>query len=214
MSLKLLGTTGASRTLLGHYKLIGAELVKYESNVCSLRSIGRRVANSNPSSDTDSEEGTGLFLAPLKEFKEGVSFIPIEVLESYLEDLLDLNVTESRLYIWRPLSYLPAMLFSLFGLLIALAIGLYAARSGATMPISFAVTVLIALPFALLWHYGPGDTMVRRVSFAKVLSQEIARRRGSDDTYTTSRIVDAELMRKLLGRAVASSAAKPAKVYH
>ena len=115
-------------------------------------------------------------------FQAELAFVNTEVLEVYLDDLLDLQVKENSIYIKSPLRLYFVGLLNLAGFLGALAIGLYSAASGASMLFSFSVAVLIASPFAVLWHVCPLDKLSRRMRFAKVISQEIARRRGTDVT--------------------------------
>ena len=150
---------GGCNRLLGHYQTIGAALLDLE----------------------DSQRRYGGGAAALTAFREGVSFVPVEVLESYLDDLLTLAVREETLFIQREFD--SAQLLSaglpIAGLLVAIAGGLYASSQGASAMLSFALTVSLALPFAVLWHYVPRGA-TRRVRFAQVLSQEIARRRGHD----------------------------------
>lgn len=196
-SQKLRPSPFSSHSLLAHYRTIGNELLNYEREVGGFRAVVRL--------SKDDEESSGLFAPPLKNFREGVSFIAVEVLESYFDDLLDLEVSDRRLYIARVGGVVPSVAISLCGMLGALAVGLYAVASGAPFWMSFALTVCLALPFAVMWHFAPEDRLARRVVFAKVLSQEIARRRGSDHGIK-SRVVDSEILRRLLGRGQPKSA--------
>ena len=150
---------GGCNRLLNDYRTLGRELLCYER--------GNRLY------------GYRSFTA-FSAFREGVAFVPVEVLESYLEDLLDLDIGEDRLFIQREGRSLRMPAICLFGLAAALAVGLGAAKTGASEMISLAIAVLLAVPFALLWHFYPKTAVTRRVLFARVLSQEIARRRGRD----------------------------------
>ena len=150
---------GCSR-LLTDYRTIGRELLAFEQ---ANRLYGYRSFRA--------------FTA----FREGVVFVSVEVLESYLEDLLDLEVPEEKLCIQREAARfrgLPALCFS--GMVTGLGIGLFAARTGASLLLSSALAVAIAAPFAILWHFSPRSRVTRRMLFARVLSQEISRRRGRD----------------------------------
>lgn len=154
-----------SPRLLGDYRTIGAELLCYEGGT---RGYG------------------GRSFTAFTAFREGVAFVHVSVLESYLEDLLDLDITEETLFIRRT-GFRPRSTHGAFiGLLGALALGLYAASGGASLPLSFGLTVALALPFAVMWHFAPRDGLARRVGFAQIISHEIARRRGGGDTRTTS----------------------------
>ena len=147
---------------LGHqYRIIGAELLRYEKNHNSSRSSS---------------------LELFDEFKVGVSFVPVEVLESYLEDLLDLAVSEESLWIRRDFFRYKSLVIASFGLLLAIFSGLYAATFGASLMLSLALTVVLAIPFALLWQFYPREGLARRIGFAQIVSHEIARRRGSTTT--------------------------------
>ncbi|MBN8547745.1 MAG: hypothetical protein J0M12_00370 [Deltaproteobacteria bacterium] len=150
---------GGCNRLLSQYSCIGSELLKYEA---STRRYGR-----------------GSFSA-FSHFREGVSFVSVEVLESYLEDLLDLDVSEDRLFIKRESPNLKWMFVSLLGLSGATSLGLYAASTGASLFASFALTAALALPFAVLWNYAPRGGVTRRIGFAQIVSHEVSRRRGSD----------------------------------
>jgi hypothetical protein len=150
---------GGCNRLLSQYSCIGAELLKYESSA-------RRY-------------GYGSFSA-FSHFREGVSFVPLEVLESYLEDLLDIDVSEDRLFIKRESPNLRWIVVSLLGLSGASSLGLYAASTGASLFSSFALTAALAAPFGVLWHFAPRGGLSRRMGFAQIVSHEVARRRGSD----------------------------------
>ena len=150
---------GGCNKLLNHYACIGSELIKYEL--------------------TAGRYGYGT-LSALKHFREGVVFVPLEVLESYLEDLLDIDVTESRLFITSNGSSRSWLVLCILGLMVAIALGLYAASSGASIWRSFGLTLITALPFWVVWHLAPKDGVARRLGFAQVVSYEVGRRRGVD----------------------------------
>lgn len=156
---------GGCNRLLEQYRVIGAELLKYEDS--------RRLQD---------------YGAPDQAFyalRVAVSFVPVEVLESFLEDLLDLDISDDVLFIRRKAFSLAAF-FSyvpLVGLLLSVGAGLYAAYLGGSMLLSFALTILLALPFAAMWYLSPSG-MARRMLFAQVISREIGRRRGNDKDLT------------------------------
>lgn len=141
-------------------------------------------------------------------FRETVAFVPIEVLESYLEDLLDLRVEEEKLNInqsrrERRLNFIPAI-----GIVSGLTLGLYAASAGASLVISFITTVLIALPFGFIWHLSPRTNLARRMSFAKIVSREVSRRRGQDDDGSSRITVIEELFASTKNKGTLPGAAK------
>lgn len=168
---------GGCNRLLGQYACIGQELLKYEASA-------RRY-------------GYGSFSA-FSHFREGVAFVTLEVLESYLEDLLDLEVDEDRLFITRETPAFQWIAVSLVGLCGSMALGLYAASTGASLFASFTLTVALAFPFAVLWHFAPRGGVTRRMAFAQIVSHEVARRRGSDkgprESATESRFMFSELI--------------------
>ena len=147
---KVLHPFGGCNRLLGHYRTIGVELLALEAR-----------------------GGIG-------SFREGVSFVPVEVLESYLEDLLDLDVKEDGLFIVRERSRIHSLYLPLLGIALALSGGLYLVSSGASEFVSLGLTASIALPFAVLSHFFPRNGLMRRMNFAQTLSGEISRRRGRD----------------------------------
>ncbi len=158
---------GGCNRLLGHYQTVGTELIKIESR-----------------------GGIG-------SFREGVSFVPVEVLESYLEDLLDLGVKEETLFINRDFVWYRSRQLLAVGLGVALGVGLYAASTGATLAVSSGLAAVLCVPLAVLFHGAPKIGLVRRMSFAQILSGEISRRRGRDrDSDATSR----SLFQEVLGR--------------
>lgn len=149
------------------------------------------------------ERGAGSYgyasLNAFKEFREGVSFIPVEVLESYLEDLLDLEVPLDRLALreGRFRFRLTYGATAVAGLLASLMAGLYVASIGASLLLSLALSMSFAFPFAAIWHFSPRVGAARRMALAQVVSHEISRRRGGDrDTAPdSSRFALSKLLR-------------------
>lgn len=158
---KVVSPFGGCNLLLSQYKSIGTELSRFEE-------IGGQYGYRSE--------------VAYRGFRQGVAFIPNEVLESYLEDLLDLNVSEEKLNVgfFRP--RLIPIIISLCGLIFAVLLGLNAASMGISTGPSFALTVLVGVPFAFLWHRCPKSRLARRMGFAKLLSREISRRRGIDSS--------------------------------
>jgi len=141
------------------YQTVGQQLVRFE---CNAGGYGYGSLNA------------------FQEFREGVAFIPVEVLESYLEDLLDLEVSLDHLALrdgrFR-LRWTYGM-STLLGLTASLVAGLYIASIGASLLFSLALSMSLAFPFAVLWHFTPRDGAPRRMALAQVISHEISRRRG------------------------------------
>jgi hypothetical protein len=118
----------------------------------------------------------------LVEFGQSVSFVPVEVLESYLDDLLDLEVSDDSLFIKKPRPAKPAI-FLLFTCIIALLYPLLAGPSAITgifLPALVVVFFCAGLGSAL--YFVPRTKVIRRFSFATVVSRQIAARRGHDRT--------------------------------
>ncbi len=184
---------GGCNRLLGQYQTIGAALLSLE--------------------DTQRRYGGGT--AALAAFREGVSFVPVEVLESYLDDLLTLSVREETLFIQREFdkAQLVSAGLPLAGIIVAIAGGLYASSQGAPAVLSFACTISLALPFAVLWHYVPRGA-TRRVRFAQVLSQEIARRRGHDGSRHQLRTHSFGLSELFGAKAPTSAPNASFEIYH
>lgn len=111
-------------------------------------------------------------------FRQGVATVPVEVLESYLDDLLDPEVPIERLYIRRSLMDFMGHIVAVIGLFGAILIGLHAVSSGVSLWSALPFTIALSVPFGLLWHFAPRSSLLRRLSYAQVLSHEIARRRG------------------------------------
>jgi len=188
---------GGCDRLLGHYRLIGRQLLECERSQGGLRSL---INFSALQLDWNGEETEGGFsIEALANFRQGVVIVPVEVLESYLDDLLDLDVDEANLFIARRRPIFGSALISLLGMCAAMSIGLYAVSLGVAFFFSLTITVFLALPFAVLWHFVPREQIVRRVRFAKLLSHEIARRRGRDGPLIPLRNVRHPVLQKLWG---------------
>jgi hypothetical protein len=148
--------TGGSQ-LLSQYRVVGSALLQLEE---SQRSLGH-ISPTN-----------------YRCFREAVSPIRVEILESYLDDLLDPRVHDLQLFIERPGLNVVRASCSLLGLIVAVAMGLHAAVTGASLYVSLGITVLLAVPFGVLWHFAPRAGNARRLMLAQVVSHEARRRRG------------------------------------
>jgi hypothetical protein len=152
---------GGCTKLLSHYKQVGVALLRYEQVVCGSLLPGQRY---------------------VREFGQGVAFVPVEVLESYLDDLLDLGVTDESLFICKQR---PAKRALLLVAMCVLTVGYlsYAAITGdssAAWPLLTLVAFSAGIGSAL--YFLPRTKALRRFSFATVISREISRRRGNDKT--------------------------------
>lgn len=151
---------GCSR-LLDQYQQVGRALLAYEGRVGgALIPVHRYV----------------------RDFHFAVAFVPVEVLESYLDDLLDLGVCDDSLFIKK--SRLSKRALALFSLgVIALSAVLWFGREGEqlmSVPALVMVAFLAGLGSAL--YFLPRTKVLRRFSFATLVSREIAARRGHDKT--------------------------------
>lgn len=117
-----------------------------------------------------------------REFSHGVAFVPVEVLESHLDDLLDLGVSDESLFIKKPrppkraLALLLICLATLTGVVYSMAVGPFEVP----MPALLIVTFLAGIGSA--FYFVPRTKILRRFGFATIVSQEIASRRGHDRT--------------------------------
>jgi len=151
---------GGCNRLLQQYQQIGKALLTYEQVLCG-----------------------ALIPAPrlVKEFSAGVSFVPVEVLESYLDDLLDLNVCDESLFIKvrtakRAMVLMATALVGLSGAFFVW----QGELTAALLPALLVTTFLAGIGSAM--YFLPRTKVIRRFSFATVLSREIASRRGLDKT--------------------------------
>ncbi len=157
----LLHPFGGCNRLLEHYRQIGKSLLDYEVRISGSLMPGRRYN---------------------REFGQAVVFVPVEVLESYLDDLLDVEVQDESLFIKKPRPAKRALLLAAVGLCTLVA-SFYAGREGGSfvsLTVLLAITVFAGMGGAL--YFLPRLKILRRFSFATLLSGEIARRRGHDKT--------------------------------
>ncbi|MCB0317180.1 MAG: hypothetical protein KDD56_00380 [Bdellovibrionales bacterium] len=117
-----------------------------------------------------------------KQFRISSSTVPVEVLESYLEDLLSLNVSDVSLSIHTGKVSLASIemniLFPFAALLIFL---VYSLQERFAFSWNY-VLCLIALVAVFLLYAAPRSKTKRRFMFAQILSREISRRRGQGDS--------------------------------
>jgi len=165
-----------SQKFIDSYRMIGGALLDYERAYSGFGSV---LELSHFSTPFPIPIDLGSFFKKSRySFEAGVSFVPVEILESYLEDILDLQTKDEDLYVVNPRSFSWSSLIAIAGMGIAISIGLFAASKGFSLFSSFAITLILALPFGVLWHFSPRDFVSRRMRFAKLLQNEITRRRG------------------------------------
>lgn len=145
---------GGCNRLMEQYRVIGLALLQYEEQSSSRFILHRPYS---------------------REFSVSVSFVPVEVLETYLDDLLDLTVGDDTLCIKRSSS----MLKKVFAFLCVLGVGLTLLESWLSLSLmSIILLSTLILGFLCLAFALPRLRVVRRFSFATLVSREIATRRG------------------------------------
>ena len=185
---------GGCNRLLEQYQSIGKSLLTYEKRVGgALIPVQRYV----------------------KDFSRSVAFIPVEVLESYLDDLLDLSVCDESLFVKKArLSKRASAL-----LLVTLSTVGYLLWLGKSADTSFSVPMLLLIAFfaglGSALYFLPRSRVLRRFSFATLVSREIAKRRGHDKTSMgdfASKLLTREFWVGRHGGSVANLPPHPARV--
>jgi uncharacterized membrane protein len=131
--------------------------------------------------------------AEVASFRESVVCVPVEVLESYFDDLLDHAVPDERLFISKRSRAFQriASVVGVLGLFLALLTGLHATRIGMSLPAALSVVALLSLPFFYVLYQFAGNAS-RRLHFAHIVSKEISRRRGgSGSSHQSNALRDA-----------------------
>jgi hypothetical protein len=152
---------GGCNRLLEQYQQIGRALVAYEQVLCGALIPAQRL---------------------VREFSAAVAFVPVEVLESYLDDLLDLGVTDDSLFIKKSRPAKRALLLmatALVGLCGAVCVW-EGDLTAAVLPALLVTTFLAGIGSAM--YFLPRTKVIRRFSLATVVSREVASRRGLDKT--------------------------------
>lgn len=149
---------GGCGRLLGQYRSVGAALRAYERRCYPL--------------------GLARVIRPAqKELRAALSLVPVEVLESYLDDLLDLELEDARLFIelpGAPTLNIPNMIGAVVG---ACLFGGALALLNQTSPLT--ATLLGGLIASIVFGYCfSRHNAARRMRFANIISQEANRRRG------------------------------------
>jgi hypothetical protein len=147
----------------------------------------------------------------VQEFRERVASVSVEMLESYLEDLLDSQVALDLLYIARPGFWKSVDLLTVISLLGSCAVGTYVSLTSGAPLVGLSSTLLLALPVVTVWHRSPFGHLARRVSFARIVSKEVARRRGSDKDGSAESANTGFSLRTLLGGEPEAVGSAPAR---
>lgn len=121
------------------------------------------------------------------QFRQAVVFLPVEILETYLHDLLTPRVTNETLFI-KPESLCASSLIWIPLALIALAL-VITTSAGLISPLY--LTAIMGMTLACvsgaLVYYSLAQGMLRRMKFSRMVNIEIIRRRGNDGA--TNRIL-------------------------
>lgn len=168
---------GGCHNLLNHYRTIGTELLRTENQKIRTR------------------QGEG---SMLREFREATVFVPVEVLESFLDDLLDLDIPDRKLFIQVKGSRVMLNTIGILGTIASLVIAGYLAFDGLSSLTVLFTSAVIAIPCLLVWQFSPRGYLARRLKFARILSQEISRRHGhgrGNDTWSMQRLMLKRILR-------------------
>ena len=121
--------------------------------------------------------GAALQLNQPNNFRHQVAFVPTEALESYLDDLLDTEVSVAVLCLAGPSTR--AAIIGVVLSVLSLAAGLIVTTYGGGFELALLVTGILACPGSyLLSKFFSERSLGRRMRFAQIVSSEIARRRG------------------------------------
>lgn len=180
---------GGCETLKNQYRTIGFELLRCEARASAQFHLSTSIE---------------------RDFQSSLAFIPVEVLESYFEDLLNPLVTEQKLFIsHRSLVRRPFLItISVLGIVCSLVSALHVAAWGYPITISLVVALCLSAPFVITLFTTLGSS-ARRMQFARMLSKEIARRRGYDADGGVLTSATAKLKRFFVPEATQSLPAGP-----
>ena len=156
------------RSLIDQYRYIGSSLIKNE-----FRSSERPTRMLIPTRDSE------------EEFAAILATVPVEVLESYLDDLLDLNVTDDSLFIAQVESHWRGSMVGFFLALIA-GVSLYVPVDSSSVFIPLCLGIFFVSGLLVALNVFPRSRVMRRFSFATLISRVISRRRGYDKNEPTS----------------------------
>lgn len=119
---------------------------------------------------------------PKKILQENLAFMPTEVLEAYLEDLIDFTISDEELYIKNAKD----SRFELLTLLSVVGTTMVMSYSGFEL-LSTSLTVgFIIILAAVIQKLTPSILPNRRLFFARILSAEISRRNGDQNKDKSS----------------------------
>jgi hypothetical protein len=144
------------------------------------------------------EADLGIYSSPSeyvrKQFQSSSVFVPTEVLESYLDDLLSAGVPYSRLGLGKQRSNLLFYLMIGGSFVFAVLIGLLAVHYGYSIITSLIFTCGLSFPLVLAAFCIPQVAFARRLKFARLVSAEIIRRRGGDGEGRLKNLIAPKIM--------------------
>jgi hypothetical protein len=114
------------------------------------------------------------------EFRISTCYIPFQYLECYLEDLLDRTVSTKYLAISQRKLGGKVDFFALLSLLIGVIFSIYVSMASHSILTGAFLSIVFCLPILGMWSKAPFGKFSRRFTFARIVSSEIARRRGID----------------------------------
>jgi hypothetical protein len=111
-------------------------------------------------------------------FSVSVALVPVEVLEGYLDDLLDMAIGDEALFIKRPkFGWFGRMLLAVLACTVCSVFSVWNGHTqAAAMPAIMLIAFLAGIASTL--YLLPRAKAIRRFSFATLLSQEVNKRRG------------------------------------
>lgn len=161
---------GGCSKLLNQYRTVGRMLMRYERSSLPFQGVKQRLP---------------------REFSCELANIPVEVLESYLDDLVDIGVTDESLFIKRNIR---SALGAYSVLALVAVCGTFhvwdrlSVVPSMTIPVSFFFVVMFLAGSISGVYLLSRTKMLRRYTFANLLTHEIEKRRGrgtSDRTRLT-----------------------------
>jgi hypothetical protein len=171
---------GGCSKLLNQYRTIGRMLMRYERSSLPFQGMKQKLP---------------------REFSCELANVPVEVLESYLDDLLDIGVTDESLFIKRGIQ-------SAIGAYSVLALVAVCGMFQVWDKLSLARSMMIpvSLFFAIMFLAGSisgvyllsRTKMLRRYTFANLMTHEIEKRRGG--TAHRTRLTPTSLVNDLFVR--------------
>lgn len=158
----------SARGIIDQYAHIGTTLLDYESS--QSQSPARMFI---PGRDSE------------QEFAACLATVPVEVLEVYLDDLLDLNVSDESLFIKQSDNYWKGLVLGIVVASVA-GVSLYFPYDAEGVFVTLFLGFFFFAGLIATLYFLPRSRVMRRFSFANLISRAISRRRGYDKNETSS----------------------------